>query len=112
MDRYMDLLKERLETLNPYEAGADYVEACTYRREASAVGAGLPFISRFISTTISLEEHSVETMREIIIAQKLKCAVCFAIRQKRVLTVESLSTWILIFSTLKLLKAFGADILQ
>jgi len=49
MDRYMDLLKERLEILNPYEAGADYVEACTYRREASAVGAGLPFISRFIS---------------------------------------------------------------
>ena len=48
MDRYMDRLAQRLSVTNPYETDSTYVLPCRYKIEASAVGAGLPFIREFI----------------------------------------------------------------
>jgi hypothetical protein len=48
MDRYVEALRERITKLNPYETDSSFVQACHYKTEASAVGAGLPFIKKFI----------------------------------------------------------------
>ena len=48
MEPYMDQLGQKLARLNPYETDCDYVRPTRYHFEASAVGAALPFISRYI----------------------------------------------------------------
>ena len=48
MDRYMEDLGRLLIKYNPYEDGYEYVQACRYKTEASAVGGALPFITQFI----------------------------------------------------------------
>jgi predicted NBD/HSP70 family sugar kinase len=48
MDRCVEKLRERITKLNPYETDSGFVQPCHYKTEASAVGAGLPFIKKFM----------------------------------------------------------------
>lgn len=48
MDRCVEKLRERITKLNPYETDSAFVQPCHYKTEASAVGAGLPFIKKFM----------------------------------------------------------------
>jgi hypothetical protein len=48
MEKYADSLRARAAGLNSFEANGDYVKICRRRTEASAVGAALVYIDRFI----------------------------------------------------------------
>lgn len=48
MDRYLDKLREITARLDPYSDSAEYVKSCSFRYDASAIGAALNFIGRFI----------------------------------------------------------------
>ena len=48
MDRYMDPLRQLLGRIDPYDSDGAYVRPCSYKIEASAVGAALYFIEDFI----------------------------------------------------------------
>ncbi len=48
MENYMIELKKRIKKLNPYDEKTDFVKPCIIKREASAVGAALNFIGKYI----------------------------------------------------------------
>ena len=49
-ERFLPALKQKAFALDPALPESDYIKACTYRTEASAVGAALLFIDEFIET--------------------------------------------------------------
>lgn len=49
LDRFLDPLTEKLEELNTFEMDGSYVKPCRYKLEASALGAALKWIEKFIS---------------------------------------------------------------
>ena len=48
MDKYMDELGKRLTADDPYNSDFNYVLPCHYKKEASAVGAALPYAAEFM----------------------------------------------------------------
>lgn len=48
MENHMNELKKRIKKLNPYDEKTDFVKPCIIKREASAVGAALNFIGKYI----------------------------------------------------------------
>lgn len=48
MTDYIDILREKVVKLNPFEKNGDFIHVCHYKTEASAVGAALYFIDEFI----------------------------------------------------------------
>ncbi len=49
MEEHIQTLREKVSKLNPFEENAQYVKACSYKIEASAVGAALLNIEEFIN---------------------------------------------------------------
>lgn len=47
---YIDEFRRKVESLNPFEQGGDYIRVCHYRKEAAAVGAAIYFINEFIES--------------------------------------------------------------
>ena len=45
---YIDTVRAKVSRLDPFEKGARYVKTCHYRVEASAVGAAIHYINRFV----------------------------------------------------------------
>lgn len=45
---YIDVLKEKTTSLNPFEENSDYIRVCQFKSFASAVGAALHFVQEFI----------------------------------------------------------------
>lgn len=52
IENYMDTLKELIAKKNTFESNADYVHSCSFKYEAFAAGAGLPFIQKFLETVL------------------------------------------------------------
>ena len=50
IDKYLDGLKQILDTYNSFDKNSDYVVACKYKTESIAAGAALFFIKQFLST--------------------------------------------------------------
>lgn len=48
LGKYLDVIKDKTARLNPFEDNADYIRTCEFKTFASAVGAALPFVQRFI----------------------------------------------------------------
>ncbi|MDO4197284.1 MAG: ROK family protein, partial [Prevotellaceae bacterium] len=48
MGEYVNVLKEKALALNPFDSDADYILPCHYITSASAVGAALHFIKKFV----------------------------------------------------------------
>ena len=48
MDSHMEELGKQLLNYNPYDTDSEYVSACKYKNDASAVGAALPLIAEYI----------------------------------------------------------------
>lgn len=48
MEAHMDELKKKVKKLDPYDESPDFLKPCVIKREASAVGAALSFISDYI----------------------------------------------------------------
>ena len=49
LEDFQDSLRERLQKLNTFEPSGDYLKICRYRLEASALGAALQFVEKFIN---------------------------------------------------------------
>ena len=49
MDDYIQILREKVSKLNPFEENSQYVKPCSYKIEASAVGAALLTVESFIN---------------------------------------------------------------
>lgn len=50
MTDYVDILRKKVVKLNPFETNANFIHVCHYRTEASAVGAAIYFIDKFIQS--------------------------------------------------------------
>ena len=50
MADYVDILREKVVKLNPFETNANFIHVCHYRTEASAVGAAIYFIDKFVQS--------------------------------------------------------------
>ena len=50
MTDYIDTLREKVIKLNPFETNGDFIHVCHYKTEASAVGAAIYFIDRFVKS--------------------------------------------------------------
>lgn len=48
LDEYLDILREKVLTLTPYETNADFIRCCLYKTEAAAAGAALYFVNQFV----------------------------------------------------------------
>lgn len=49
IDKYLDELKQILDTYNSFDKNSDYVVACKYKTESIAAGAALYFVKKFLS---------------------------------------------------------------
>lgn len=49
MDKYIDQLRKMVAARNTFEPDGSYLDVCTYKFEATAVGAALSYIDKFIS---------------------------------------------------------------
>ena len=50
MSDYIDLIRQKALDLNPFEQNGDFIRVCHYRTEASAVGAAIYHIDRFVKS--------------------------------------------------------------
>lgn len=50
MSPYIDKLREMIAGRNPFSMSGSYLKDCTYKREATAVGAAMLFISEFMNS--------------------------------------------------------------
>lgn len=50
MSDYIDLIRRKALDLNPFEQNGDFIRVCHYRTEASAVGAAIYHIDRFVKS--------------------------------------------------------------
>ena len=50
MSPYIDRLREMIARKNPFSANGSYLKDCAYRREATAVGAAMLFVSEFMNS--------------------------------------------------------------
>ena len=48
IEEFLDEVAEAVAEKNPFERDGSYLSACNYRLEATAVGAALQYIDRFI----------------------------------------------------------------
>ena len=48
MDQYIDRLRQMVAARNPFEPDGSYLDVCSYKFEATAVGAALIYVDRFI----------------------------------------------------------------
>ncbi|MCI5869870.1 MAG: ROK family transcriptional regulator [Dorea sp.] len=49
LNDYIEEFRQKAIELNPFEKNADYIRCCYYKTAASAVGAGIYFINKFIN---------------------------------------------------------------
>lgn len=50
MTQYINVLREKVAKLNPFEKNGNFIHICHYKTEASAVGAAIYFIDNFIQS--------------------------------------------------------------
>ena len=48
MEPYIEQLKRLVIERNPFESEIDYLRVCKVKREASAIGAALPYIQKIV----------------------------------------------------------------
>lgn len=50
MEKHLQVLAQIVDEKNPFEKGGDYIKVCNYKFEASAAGAALYYIDKFIDS--------------------------------------------------------------
>lgn len=48
MNDYIDILREKAIALNPFEKNSSFIKCCFYKKAASAVGAAIHFVNKFV----------------------------------------------------------------
>ena len=50
MSDYIDVFRQKVAALNPFERETGYIRVCHYKTEAAAVGSAIYYINEFIGT--------------------------------------------------------------